>query len=348
MSNSLESHVQARAARRWPLHPLHLSGPCWIDQARSERLLWWDQSRVAIWPRTLSSSGDAADLAFANTILRYVRDVIAEPPNPNPFLASSTASVLGCTGQARARRACVGAAGAGAGLPFRADPRLHVSRLQRQHARDVDLGAGLCRGGAGNARFTAVAGANLRQERDMLRRRGAPSEYGQGYATHRLTDMAHLAKLGPTAEFRELALQIEQRFWAELAGHWSPAVAQIPGPPCARWALRAREQLPAADGFRRRDHHPAAPWKRIFEEYPAAFAREFDLDPAQFLMCYPFAYGSQFASAEYHVRTRWPSCSTASRPASPSAAPPRTATSTRGSLQEARDNRRGGMSKGWN
>ena len=277
--------------------------PLLDDQARSERLLWWDQSRIAMWATHAFFAGDATDVAFANTILRYVRDDIAEVPGPNPFLASGWASVLALHGaqvDADIRSFALDVLAQVCPFGLTHDYTFHgyndnmpvMWTWALAYAGEV----------LDNPRFTEVAWANLRQERDMLRRRGAPSEYGQGYASHRLTDMAHLAVHGPSADFREVALKVEQRFWAELAGHWSPAVAQLSGPSMRGGGPYAHETSSIFYVvFGDEIQTPAAPWQRIYEEYPAAFAREFDLDPAQFLMCYPFAYGSQFSAAEYHV-----------------------------------------------
>ena len=203
--------------------------PLLADDARAERLVWWDQDRVAIWASHAFFLGDAGEVAFANVVLRYA---LGSPftPGPNVFTAAALAGVLACHGAkleqdvrtaAEERLAVTLPFGMTADFQFNG----YNDNMPIMWTWALAFGGELL----GDARFTKVAWANLCQLRDLLRRRGTVSEYGANYATHRLTGLARLATHSRDARIRELAGQCEARIWAELAGHWSPAVAQIGG-----------------------------------------------------------------------------------------------------------------------
>jgi hypothetical protein len=263
------------------------------DDAHSETLYWWDQGRVEIWASNAFFVGDAADVAFANTILRHVRDRLPLVSGPNVFEASALAAVVK---QYRAKLEsdvlayCLEALEAY--LPF------GMTRDFQFHGFNDNMPVmwtwALAAGGdlLENARFAEVAWANLCQLRDLFRRRGAVSEYGQNYGTHRLTGMAHLGDLIEHPEVRALARDLEARIWAELAGHWHPALAQVGGASQrGGYAFIHETSALLRQVFGDEIAIAAAPWQAYFDD-PAMDGHVF---------AYPWAYGAEFAAAGYHV-----------------------------------------------
>ena len=299
---------KAQAVRRAELAALIRTRfrPLLDDQARSDRLVWWDQDRVALWAANAFFIGDRADVAFANTILRYVRDVLKPQPGPNPFSVSAWAGLL----KQYARK--LDADTRAYGLQFLRDNLSFGCTADYQfHGYNDNMPVmwswALTAGGEllGEKRFTEVAWANLNQLKDLLRRRGTVSEYGMGYSTHRLTGIAHIASLSANPEFRALAKQIEARLWAELAGHWSPVMAQF----CGASMRGGAPWQPESGSLMRQVFGddiciPALPWRDLYEGCPRSFVKEIGLDPDKYLFAYAFGYGAEFAAADYHVPDR--------------------------------------------
>ncbi|MHB9022576.1 MAG: hypothetical protein ACYC7E_00145 [Armatimonadota bacterium] len=268
--------------------------PLLDDRACSDHLYWWDQDRVAIWSSNAFFLGNEEDIAFGNTILRYVRDVLPPTSGPNVFGSAAMSGVMMQHGHLLENDVKE------FGL------RLLDTCLPDGTTRDYTFHGfndnmpvmwswALCAGGEllDNPRFTEVSWANLCQLKDMFRRRGTVSEYGQNYGTHRLTGIAHIAELSRHPEFRALALQLEARIWAELAGHWHPRLATVGGAamrggyPFAHETSALLRQV-----FGDAITIPAAPWMGHYktDEYQPGY-----------IFAYPFAYGAEFAAAEYHV-----------------------------------------------
>jgi hypothetical protein len=277
--------------------------PLLDDRARSPRLLWWDQDRVVLWASNAFFLGDDRDVAYANTMLRHVWDELTTEPGPNVFTAGALAGILALhedklepDTRAFALRQLE------ATLPFGCtrDFQFHGynDNMPVMWTWALSLGGRLLN----DSTFTRIARANLCQLRDLLRRRGAVSEYGANYSTHRLTGIAHIAAHEPDESTRELALQIEARLWAELAGHWSPAVAQCGGAAMrggSPWQFETSALLRHVLG----DDilPPTRPWGDMFDKSPVESAIELGKDPQQYLFAYPFGYAAEFTSADYHV-----------------------------------------------
>lgn len=272
-------------------------------QARSGLLVWWDQDRVALWTANAFLLGAAADIAFANTILRYVRDDLRPQPGPNVFGAAALASLLA-----------------------RHEPRLAPDvrefalrtldfTLPHGTTRDFQFHGfndnmpvmwswALTAGGErlGNPRFTEVAWANLCQLRDLLRRRGTVSEYGAGYATHRLTGLAEIAAHSRDPAFRSLARDLEARLWAEQAGHWHPGLHQLCGA-----SMRGGPPLQTETSFLYRHVFgeaallPGLTLDGWLARASADFIRETGVPTPGSLFAYPYAYAAEFTGADYHV-----------------------------------------------
>ena len=245
---------KAQAVRRAELAALIRTRfrPLLDDQARSDRLVWWDQDRVALWAANAFFIGDRADVAFANTTLRYVRDVLKPQPGPNPFSVSAWAGLL----KQYARK--LDADTRAYGLQFLRDNLSFGCTADYQfHGYNDNMpvmwSCALTAGGEllGEKRFTEVAWANLNQLKDLLRRRGTVSEYGMGYSTHRLRDCAHrkferqprVSRPGQTD--RSAAVGGAGR--ALESGHGA-VLRRIHARRCA---VAAGERLPDASGVRR-------------------------------------------------------------------------------------------------
>lgn len=268
--------------------------------ARAEHLVWWDQDRVAIWASHAFFLGGAADAAFANVMLRYALG-LPFTPGPNVFGAAALAGVLAChdaklatdvRAAVRERLAEILPFGMTADFQFNG----YNDNMPIMWTWALAFGGELL----GDERFTTIAWANLCQLRDLLRRRGTVSEYGAGYATHRLTGLAHLATHVRDDRLRELARQCEARLWAELAGHWSPAVAQIGGA-SMRGGSPLNQETPALLRQVFGDAVTKIPWQHHVEVESRAVVRSLGLDESRYLFAYPFGYAAEFASAEYHI-----------------------------------------------
>ncbi|OCT15208.1 hypothetical protein A8709_13990 [Paenibacillus pectinilyticus] len=71
----------------------------------------------------------------------------------------------------------------------------------------------------------------LHQLKQMLTRRGFVSEFNSPtYTVIQLETLADIANLVDDAELREIALQCEERIWADQFARWHPATSQIAGP----------------------------------------------------------------------------------------------------------------------
>ncbi len=276
------------------------------DDARSEHLVWWDQPRVAIWSTNAFFIGGAEDIAFANTIMRYVRDVLKPQPGPNVFEASALATALALHGDKMEPDVkSYATESLAAFLPYgcAADFQFHGynDNMPVMWTWALAFGGEFLK----EPKFTKIAWANLHQVKDMLRRRGAVSEYGQGYSTHRITGFAHIVEHVADKKMRTLAKEVEARIWAELAGHWSPMTAQFCGASMRGGHIRNPESASLmwqvfGDGVLT----PALPRDELYERSPAETAKELGLDPEKFLMAYMFGYSAEFASATYHVPER--------------------------------------------
>lgn len=268
--------------------------PLLDDDARSGRLAWWDQGRVAIWASNAFFIGEAADIAFANAILRYFRDALPHPDGPNVFEAAALAGVLAQYGDRMEDDV----------RDFCQAELAHI--LPHGCTRDFQFHGfndnmpvmwswALLFGGHlfNEPRFTEIGHANLCQLRDLFRRRGAVSEYGQNYSTHRLTGLAHLADHAADPEMRTLAADLEARVWAELAGIWHPALARLCGPGNrGGYPLIGETTALLRQVFGDAITVPSHPWHVYFIP---------DIDADGFTFVYPFAYGAEFAAATYHV-----------------------------------------------
>lgn len=92
---------------------------------------------------------------------------------------------------------------------------------------------GLILGGEalGNEHAVAHGLWKLRRFRRTLSRNAWASEYNSGtYSGITLASMAKIASESRTREAREIALEIEERLWAELLLHWHPATRCQAGP----------------------------------------------------------------------------------------------------------------------
>lgn len=77
----------------------------------------------------------------------------------------------------------------------------------------------------------AAGARRLRQLMRLLARAGWMSEYNSGtYSGITLTSIAKIASFSADDEIRDLALQIEERLWAELLLHWHPGTLCQAGP----------------------------------------------------------------------------------------------------------------------
>lgn len=264
-------------------------------------LLWWDHDRVEVWASNAFLAGDTADVEFGNVILRHVRDVLAPKPGPNVFGCSAWAGVLAHHGER-----------------LEPDVREHGERFLLKnlpfgmtadfqfHGYNDNMPVmwtwALLYGGEHLNRpdFLRTARANLGQMKDMLRRRGTVSEYGMGYSVHRQGGFANIAEFSRDAEIRELACDIEARIWAEIAGHWHPALGQVCG-------ASMRGGHPIVDEMQVLFTQvvgcpPAFPWQTA-EAYldTREVVQELGCDPNQYVFAYPFGFAAEFASATYHV-----------------------------------------------
>jgi|GEM_PF-2815768 len=271
------------------------------DDATGRDLLWWDQERVALWASNAFLVGSQADIDFANVIMTYVREQLRPQIAPNVFTASAVASVL-------------------IDHDDKLDPahRDYLRDLLRQlapfgHTADFQFHGyndnmpvmwtwALTYAGEhlGDSQSLTIARANLEQLNDLLRRRGAVSEYGFHYSTHRLTGIARVAEHAQDAGLRQLATDIEARLWAELAGLYHPNLGLIGGA-AARGGnpLQFEQQALLTCVFGETFDKPWIP-QQIFMDTTEAVL-ELEHDPQQYAFAYPWGYIAEFAAATYHV-----------------------------------------------
>lgn len=270
------------------------------DDARAENLLWWDQDRIPIWACNSFFLGDASDIAFGNVILRYALALPFEP-GPAVFTAAGLAGVLAChSDRLEPEMRAAMQERLAAILPF------GLTKDYQFHGYNDNMPVmwtwALAYGGEifNEPRFTKIAWANLCQLKDLLRRRGTVAEYGQGYATHRLTGLAHIGQHSGDERLREIAGQCEARLWAEVAGHWSPAVSQIGGPAmrgCTPLIYETTTLLRNVLG----DAITRIPWRDGLDDEARSAVRSLGCDETKYLFAYPYAYSAEFTSADYHV-----------------------------------------------
>ncbi len=268
--------------------------PLLDDDARSDRLAWWDQGRVAIWASNAFFIGETADIAFANTILRYFRDALPHPDCPNVFDAAALAGVIAQHGdrmEPDVRDFCQAELAHILPHGCTRDFQFHGfnDNMPVMWSWALIFGGDLL----GERRCSEIGRANLCQLRDLFRRRGAVSEYGQNYGTHRLTGLAHLVDYAADPEVRALARDLEARVWAELAGIWHPTLGQMGGPANrGGYPLIGETTALLRQVFGDDIAVSANPWHAYFIP---------DIDADGFTFAYPFAYGAEFAAATYHV-----------------------------------------------
>lgn len=71
----------------------------------------------------------------------------------------------------------------------------------------------------------------LKQFKKLLQRRGVATEYNSPtYSSIQLCAMAEIANYEADAELRQLALQIEERLWVDMLGHYHHESSQVAGP----------------------------------------------------------------------------------------------------------------------
>lgn len=105
---------------------------------------------------------------------------------------------------------------------------------------------GLILGGEalGNSQALAHGIWKLKRFRRTLSRNAWSSEYNSGtYSAITLVSMAKLASESHTLEVRELALQIEERLWAETLLHWHPGTLCQAGPSSRSYAVDSANHL---------------------------------------------------------------------------------------------------------
>ncbi len=275
--------------------------PLLDEKAHSEKLIWWDQDRMEIFATNAYFLGDKKDIAFANTIVRHIRDVLNPQPGPNVFFAAGSASVLAHHGdklESDTGKFLEEYLEEIAPFGMTADFQFHGYNDNMPVMWTWALAYAGDR--FGRKDFRELAWANLNQLKDLLRRRGTVAEYGCGYATHRLTGIAQIAELAKEKKFRELATDIETRLWAEQLGQWNPKLGMICGA-----SMRGGPPLPSETSalycqvFGMEIERPWMPLLSQFDTSRTVW--ELGKDSKEFLFCYPFCYMAEFAGAVYHV-----------------------------------------------
>jgi hypothetical protein len=275
--------------------------PLLNEKADAPYLLWWDQPRVELWASSAFFAGGPEDIAFGNTIVRHVRDALGHTPGPGPFEASASASLLAEHGDRLE--------------PDVRDFLVHVLVGNCECARTADFQfhgyndnmptmwtwAQLYAGeNFDRPDLLRIAHANLRQLQDLLRRRGAVSEYGMGYSTHRQGGLARIAEFSRDAEIRQLARDLEARVWAEIAGHWHPGLGEVVGASMRGGApINSEMHALFIQIFGREIERPWMPQESHWGTRAAVV--DMGLDPDKYIFAYPFAFSAEFASATYHV-----------------------------------------------
>lgn len=105
---------------------------------------------------------------------------------------------------------------------------------------------GLILGGEalGNQQAIAHGIWKLKRFQRILSRNAWCSEYNSGtYSGITLSSMAKLASESKNAEVRQLALEIEERLWAELLLHWHPGTLCQAGPSSRSYAVDAANHM---------------------------------------------------------------------------------------------------------
>ncbi len=257
---------------------------------------------MELYAATAFLVGDPEDAAFGNTILRHVRDVLRPATtDPCPFETNGLATLL-CDFEERLEpdlRAYV------RDLLLALAPHGMTRDFQFHGYNDnmpVMWSWALSFAGDYFDRddFRRIALANLLQLKDMLRRRGTVSEYGQGYSTHRLTGISRIVEHTADPAMRQLALDLEARLWAELAGHWNPALGVFGGGSMrGGWPVNAETTPLLMHVLRDALAKPWANRERYYDTTDTLVS--LGLDPREYLFCYPFCYLAEFAGSVYHV-----------------------------------------------
>ena len=275
--------------------------PLLDEKAHSEKLMWWDQDRMELYGTNAFFLGNKKDIAFANTIIRHVKEVLKPEPGPNVFSANAIASILALhDSKLEPDTLKFSEEYLEAVVPFgmTADFQFHGYNDNMP----VMWTWALTLAGDRFERkdFREVAWANLNQLKDLLRRRGTVAEYGIGYATHRLTGIANIAECAKECEFRKMAEEIEARLWAEQLGHWHPKLGVICGA-----SMRGGPPLPteiSALYCHVFGSDVEKPWMPVLEHLDSVeFVKESGKDPKEYVFCYPLCYLPEFAGATYHV-----------------------------------------------
>ncbi len=275
--------------------------PLLDENADAPYLLWWDQGRVELWASNAFFAGESKDIAFGNTIVRHMRDVLKHESGPGPFEACAAAGLLAEHGER-----------------LDADTReflIHVMLGNCEYAKTADFQfhgyndnmptmwtwAQLYAGeNFDRPDLLKIAHANLGQLKDMLRRRGAVSEYGMGYSTHRQGGLARIAEYSRDTETRQLARDLEARIWAEIAGHWHPGLGEVVGA-SMRGGTPINSEMHALfiQIFGREIERPWMPQESQWGTQAPVV--ELGHDPEKYIFAYPFGFAAEFASVTYHV-----------------------------------------------
>ncbi|HAI14226.1 MAG TPA: hypothetical protein DCM28_21155 [Phycisphaerales bacterium] len=294
---------QAQATRRIRMLAMIRGrlAPYLQDGVGNPHLIWWDQTRVAMWASHAFLAGDKEDVQMGNDILRYAQEQMLPDMTPNPFMTSTAASLL----VERDAQLDEDTRAFLDDLLARLAPMGMTRDFQFHGYNDnmpVMFSWGMLYAGErfGHEDLLQVAHANLYQCRDLLRRRGAVSEYGMGYATHRIVGFAQIAEHCADREIQQLARDIEARIWAEIAGHWHPELGEIAGASLRGTFAVNYEPLSVFEVvFGSAIHRPWEPQESFFNNEDQI--RMFGLDPKKYLFTQPLALASEFCSATFHV-----------------------------------------------
>ena len=275
--------------------------PLLTGQADAPHLLWWDQPRVELWASNAFFAGGVADVAFANTIVRRVRDVLKHQPGPGPFEACAAAGLLAehdasldTDTREFLRQVLIG----NAEHAITADFQFHG---YNDNMPIMWTWAQLFAGERyDRPDLLKIAHANLHQLKDLLRRRGTVSEYGMGYSTHRQGGLARIVEHSRDEATRQLARDLEARIWAEISGHWHPELGEMVGA-SMRGGHPINPEMHALfiQVFGREIERSWMPQESHLDT--RAEVQSLGHDPDHFLFAYPFGFMAEFASATYHI-----------------------------------------------